>query len=150
VLVAVHWPPPPADRSNVRKPLNASALAKPLMAPRQSPVVLSQPPSTQLPACATVSVIVLVEKFPDSNVPVQVPDMSANGPVGDAGEGAGDAELGVEPPHELATQARTIAPTTTVRLRTTGYEYRPTTARVQTDKTECPTASPVTATLESP
>jgi hypothetical protein len=133
VLVAVHWPPPPADRSKVRKPLNASPVAKPLMAPLQSPVVLSQAPSTQLPACATVSVIVLVEKFPDSNAPVHVPDMSANGPVGDAGDEAGDVELGVEPPHELAPQATTIAPTTTVRLRSTGYEYRPRTARVQTE-----------------
>src|ERR1700730_7349007 len=120
------------------------------MAPFQSPVVLSQPPSSQFPACATVSVIVPVEKFPDSNVPVQVPDMSANGPVGDVGEGAGDVELEVVPPHELATQARTMAPAIVMRLRTTGYEYRPTTARVQTDKTEFPAASPVTATLESP
>jgi hypothetical protein len=63
-------------------------------------------------------VIVLAEKFPDSKVPVHAPDMSANGPVGDAGEGAGDVELGVEP-HALATHARTIAPTITVRLRTT-------------------------------
>src|SRR4030088_2985736 len=86
---ALHAPPPAADRSKERKPSNAFAVAKPLMAPLQSPTVLTQAPSTQLPTCETVSVIALGEKFADSRVPVQVPDMSANGPVGVPGEGAG-------------------------------------------------------------
>jgi hypothetical protein len=94
------------------------------MAPFQSPVELVQAPSTQLSDCTTVSVIVLGGKFDDSKVPVHVPDMSANGPVGAAGEEAGDVGLGVEP-HAPATQARAIAPIITVRLGTTGDEYRP-------------------------
>jgi hypothetical protein len=97
------------------------------MAPFQSPVELVHAPSTQLSDCTTVRVIALGGKFADSKVPVHVPDMSANGPVGDAGEAAGDVGLGVEP-HALAKQA--IAPTMTMRLRTTGHEYRPRTARV--------------------
>jgi hypothetical protein len=45
---AVHWPPPLVDRSRERKPPNASTVANPLMAPLQSPVELTQAPSTQL------------------------------------------------------------------------------------------------------
>ena len=113
--VALHWPPPLADRSRETKPSNASAVAKPLMAPLQSPVELTQAPSTQLVVCATFTVIVLVEKFADSMVPVHAPERSANGPAGVVGEGAPD----IEPPHALATPARTIAPAKRMRLRTT-------------------------------
>jgi hypothetical protein len=116
--VALHWPPPLAERSREMKPSNPSAVAKPLMAPRQSPVELTQAPSTQLAACATFTVIVLVEKFADSMVPVHAPERSANGPAGVVGEGAPDIEPEVEPPHALATHARTIAPAKRMRLRT--------------------------------
>jgi hypothetical protein len=118
--VALHWPPPLADRSKERKPANPSAVAKPLMAPLQSPVELTHAPSTQLVVWATVTVIVLVEKFVDSIVPVHAPERSANGPAGVVGEGLG----AVEPePHALATQARTTTPANRMRLRTTKDEY---------------------------
>ena len=124
VLVALHWPPPLADRSKERKPSNPSAVAKPLMAPLQSPVELTQAPSTQLLNCETVSVIVLVEKLADSRVPVHTPERSANGPTGVVGDGVVAVEPEVEP-HALATQARTNTPTKRMRLRTTEYEHRP-------------------------
>ena len=126
VPVALHWPPPLADRSKERKPSNPSAVAKPLMAPLQSPVELTHAPSTQLVVCATFTVIVLVEKFADSMVPVHAPERSANGPAGGVGEGAPGVEPEVEPwlePQALATQATTIAPATRMRLRTTKDEY---------------------------
>ena len=44
------------------------------MAPCQSEVELIQAPSTQLPVWTTVTLIVLVERFADSNVPVHVPE----------------------------------------------------------------------------
>jgi hypothetical protein len=123
VPVALHWPPPLADRSKERKPSNPSAVAKPLMAPLQSPVELTHAPSTQLVVWATFTVIVLVEKFADSMVPVHAPERSANGPTGGVGIVGGGAGA-VEPePHALAMQVRTIAPATTMRLRTTRDEY---------------------------
>jgi hypothetical protein len=117
--VALHWPPPLADRSREMKPSNPSAVAKPLIAPRQSPVELTQAPSTQLVVCATFTVIVLVEKFAESMVPVHAPERSANGPAGAVGEGAPDIDPELEPPHAIATPARTIAPPKRTRLRTT-------------------------------
>jgi hypothetical protein len=116
--VALHWPPPLADRSREMKPSNASAVAKPLIAPRQSPVELTHAPSTQLVVCATFTVIVLEEKFADSMVPVHAPERSANGPAGAVGEGAPDIEPAFEPPHALATQATRTAPATRTRLST--------------------------------
>jgi hypothetical protein len=95
------------------------------MAPLQSPVELTHAPSTQLVVCATFTVIVLVEKFADSMVPVHAPERSTNGPegvVGVVGEGAGGVEPDIEP-HALATQVRTIAPAKRMRLRATGDEY---------------------------
>ena len=116
VPVALHWPPPLVDRSKERKPSNAFAVAKPLIAPLQSPVELIHAPSTQLVVCATVSVIVLVEKFADSMVPVHVPERSANGPAGVVGEGVTAVEPEAEP-HALATHARTNMPAKRMRLQ---------------------------------
>ncbi len=48
--VALHSPPPLADRSKERKPEKESAVEMPLMAPCQSDVELIHAPSTQLPA----------------------------------------------------------------------------------------------------
>jgi hypothetical protein len=92
VPVALHWPPPLADRSREMKPPNASAVANPLIAPFQSPDVLTYAPSTQLPDCTTVSEIVLVGKFTDSRVPVHIPERFANAAVGVVGEGVPDDE----------------------------------------------------------
>ena len=114
--VASHWPPPLADRSNDRKPEKESAVAKPLMAPCQSDVELIHAPSTQLPLCTTVTVIVRVAKFAVSKVPVHVPDMSANTPVVLAGEGAD-----VDEPHALLTHATSAAQRSNVRLTVTDY-----------------------------
>ena len=108
--VALHWPPPPADRSREMKPSNASAVAKPLIAPRQSPVELTHAPSTQLVVCATFTVMVLEEKFADSMVPVHAPERSANGPAGAVGEGAPDIEPAYRAAACAATQATRTAP----------------------------------------
>jgi hypothetical protein len=113
--VASHSPPPAADRSKERKPEKASAVARPLIAPCQSDVELIQAPSTQLPVCTMVSVMVRVEKFDASKVPVHVPDRFANGPVGVVDDGAGDDE-----PHALLTQ-RSIEQRSNVRLTDTDY-----------------------------
>jgi hypothetical protein len=88
------------------------------MAPFQSPVELIQAPSTQAFDWATVKVIGIAGKFADSRVPVHVPDMFANRVAG-VGEGVLD-----DAPHALATQATKVAPSKTVRLGATDYEYR--------------------------
>jgi hypothetical protein len=101
------------------------------MAPLQSSVELVHPPSTQLSDCTTVSVIVLVAKFDDSNVPVHDPERSANGPA--VGEDAG-AELELDL-HPLAIQATTAAPTRRLRVRTTGNDHNA--GRVSSEQAVC-------------
>jgi hypothetical protein len=107
--------------SNEIWPENESAPANPLMAPVQSDAPLVHTPSTQLPPCTTVIVIVRVEKFSDSKVPLQFPAMLTTGPGSGAGEGvAGDAEHPLAAP---STSAMTTAPTV-VRIRTHGSRLR--------------------------
>jgi len=113
LAVALHWPPPLADRSKDRKPENESAVATPLIAPCQSDVELIHAPSTQLPVWTTVKVMVRVGKLADSNVPVQVPEKSAKIPVA---PGVGEA---VDEPHALLAHTRSTAPRANVRLKTT-------------------------------
>jgi hypothetical protein len=109
VPIALHGSLPP-DRSKDMTPLNASAVATPLMAPFQSPLELIQAPSTQYVACATVIVIVFETEFRDSSVPVHVPATFANGPVGTGTPGIGLIGEAAAPPQALAAQATTAAP----------------------------------------
>ena len=86
------------------------------MAPLQSPVELIHAPSTQLVDCATFTVIVLVEKFADSIVPVHAPERSANGPAGVVGEDPAAVEPELDP-HALTTQVSTNTPTKGIRFK---------------------------------
>jgi hypothetical protein len=108
-------------------PLNASAVAKPLMAPFQSPDELTHPPSTQFSDCTAVTVMARVGKFADSKVPDHIPERSANGPLGRVGEGTAAVIGGADiAPHALATHAaRKIAAREAKRLGTTFDDYTP-------------------------
>jgi hypothetical protein len=100
---------PPLDRSNDIDPPYVSAVATPLIAPFQSPLELIQAPSTHEPDCTTVRVMVIVEAFADSSVPVHVPARLANGPVGTVGPAPGRIGEEAVDPQAVIEQARTIA-----------------------------------------